>query len=196
MPGPVPAPHPTPARRPAGVAGVAPPASRRSVLLGLLAALPAARRAAAAPQEALPEPGGRVLLSLMGNIAVTNRNGRADFDRDMLRALGQRQLSTPTAWTDGIKQFEGVLARAVLERVGAQGGVVRARAVNDYMIDIPRQDFERYDVLLAYRMDGRDLTTRDKGPLWIVYPRSEHPELDDAQYNSRWVWQLRSLEVR
>ena len=34
-------------------------------------------------------------------------------------------------------------------------------------------------MLVALRIDGRQLDVRDKGPLWIVCPRSDYPELDD-----------------
>ena len=194
--------RPEAARSGTGPAAVRRVGRRPALLrLGLAAMLAGGTRAspsrAADPAPApLPEPTGRVVLTLRGAIAAGNRPGRADFDREMLLALGPRRISTPTAWTDGVKSFEGVLVRDVLTRVGAVGRVIRAQAVNDYQISIPREDFETYDVILALRMDGRDLTLRDKGPIWIVYPRGEHPELDDAQFNSRWVWQLRSLEVR
>ena len=52
-----------------------------------------------------------------------------------------------------------------------------------------------YGVLLAMRMDGQPLTLRTKGPLWIVYPRDTYAALNDVRYDSRWVWQLKSLRV-
>jgi hypothetical protein len=51
-------------------------------------------------------------------------------------------------------------------------------------------------VILALSMDGRELSLRDKGPIWIVYPRDDHKELHDPVFNSRWIWQLDRLELR
>ena len=144
----------------------------------------------------LPQPQGRVILTVGGTIAATNGDAKASFDRDMLAELGLRTVRTSTTWTDGVKTFEGVLARDLLARVGAKGSKVTATALNDYAIDIPMSDFETYDVLLALRMDGKDLLPRDKGPVWIVYPRDEKPELRDPRFDSRWVWQLKALQVR
>jgi hypothetical protein len=45
-------------------------------------------------------------------------------------------------------------------------------------------------------MDGERLLPRDKGPIWIVYPRDDFPELTDIRYDYRWVWQLTRLEIR
>jgi hypothetical protein len=61
---------------------------------------------------------------------------------------------------------------------------------------IPIDDFHRYDVLLAVRMNGQLMRTRDKGPIWIVYPWSGHPELDDFLTREKSIWQLNALHVR
>ena len=50
-------------------------------------------------------------------------------------------------------------------------------AANDYFVDIPTQDFRDYDAILAMEADGKQLSRRDKGPLWLMYPISDHAEL-------------------
>jgi hypothetical protein len=82
-----------------------------------------------------------------------------------------------------------------MRAVGAAGERVVASALNDYEIDIPLQDFEDYPVLFALKMNGQDLTVRDRGPIWIVYPRDDHAELRNERVNARWVWQLSGLTV-
>ena len=61
---------------------------------------------------------------------------------------------------------------------------------------IPLEDFDRYDVLLATRVNGELIRVRDKGPIWIVYPWSEYRELDDFATREKSVWQLSALHVR
>lgn len=154
----------------------------------------------AAPSSAadLPEPTGKVVLEISGEIANTNRDGVAVFDSAMLDALGRHVVTTSTVWTErGPHQFEGVLMRDVLKAVGAtKATTVKAKALNDYQVEIPVADFQRYDVILASSLDGKTLTARDKGPLWIVYPRDDHGELADERMDQRWVWQLNRLELR
>lgn len=155
----------------------------------ILTALPAAT----AP---LPPPEGPPLLRIEGSIAHTNVGDEAHFDRQMLAALPPRKLATSTVVTDGINRFEGFLMRDLLARVGAEGDTIVATALNDYMVEIPREDFREFDVVVATHMDGEALTPRDKGPLWIVYPRDDHDELQDIRYDYRWVWQLEHLEIQ
>ncbi|WP_226778886.1 molybdopterin-dependent oxidoreductase [Oceaniglobus trochenteri] len=120
----------------------------------------------------------------------------ATFDLESLRAMPQTTLVTSTVVTDGTHRFTGVLMRDLLDSVGASGDIVVATALNDYIVDLPMSDFHDYDVILAHAMDGAPLERDDKGPLWIVYPRDDHAELQDIRYDYRWVWHLSGLEVR
>ncbi len=58
----------------------------------------------------------------------------------------------------------------------------------------PAEDVEKYPVLLAIEEDGKALTLRNKGPIWVIYPLSDHPELNIEQYHSLMVWQVLKLE--
>ena len=173
-----------------------------SILMSILAAplLWAEDRSAedSAPEpseQALSAPSGPVLLTIRGEIQHTNAEGSTQFDEQMLATLETHTLETTTSVTDGVNQFEGFLIRDLLDWVGAEGEQVIATALNDYIVEIPLEDFYQYDVLAATHMDGEALTPRDKGPLWIVYPRDDHSELQDIRYDYRWVWQLNGLQV-
>jgi hypothetical protein len=146
--------------------------------------------------DGLAPPRGRVVLTVTGAIGNTNAPGRADFDLDMLERLGLSRLTTWTPWTEGEIEFEGVWARRLMRAVDAKGTQVHAIALNDYEYTIPLEDFDRYDVLLATRVNGQLMRVRDKGPIWIVYPWSGHPELDDFATREKSVWQLNALHVR
>ncbi|SFI87103.1 hypothetical protein SAMN03080618_01584 [Aquamicrobium aerolatum DSM 21857] len=143
----------------------------------------------------LPSPAAPI-LSVHGSVARANADGAAHFDLEMLRALPATRLETTTAVTDGVRRFDGVLMRDLLAHVGAQGKTLTARALNDYAIEIAMEEFDRFDILVAYEMDGEPLLPSDKGPLWIVYPRDRHAELQDIRFDYRWVWQLRWIEIR
>lgn len=151
---------------------------------------------AASADPGMRLPTGRVILTIEGAITTPNRQGKAVFDAKMLRRFRRARLKTSTSWTKGRPVFEGVLVRDVLRAVGARGRTVTAVALNDYRIEIPVSDFETYDVLFATHMNGRRLTARDKGPIWVVYPRDRHRELQNQKSDARWIWQVVRLSVR
>lgn len=147
-------------------------------------------------QSPLAEPTGDIILTITGNISNTNAEGAANFDLDMLHALGLKTVRTLTSWTDGTQEFDGVLMRDVLAAVGAEGDAVEAVALNDYSFKIDTEDFEQYPVLLATTLNGQRLRVRDKGPLWIIYPRDDFIELQSQATDLKMVWQLRRLIVK
>ena len=144
--------------------------------------------------EPLPMPKGPVVLTVSGKIEQTNSGGVALFDMDMLEALGKASFKTRWELSDMPQLFEGIPLRALLERLGAHGKSLRASALNDYVARIPIDDL-KFEPILATKVDGRVLTMRDKGPLWIAYNRDANKVLQDSLYDSRWVWQLNKLHV-
>ena len=132
-------------------------------------------------------------------LSVVVQGEQTDVERSDLDSLTVHTITTGTDWTDGVSTFKGPLVRDVLNFAGVKDGtleIVSAKAANDYTVDIPAEDFAKYDVILATEMDGKQLTLRDKGPLWIVYPRDDHSELDDPVFNARWIWQLVELSAK
>lgn len=126
--------------------------------------------------------------------------GKADkitsFSREELAAMGMFKLTTANDYLDGEAQFEGVLMRNLLAAVAASGAkLARLIAENDYSVEISTQEFFEYDVLLAMSQDGERLSLRDKGPIWMIYPMSDFPELQDPSFNSRLIWQLDRVEL-
>lgn len=166
----------------------------RAVLLAMIIAITPAGVSTAA--EPLRSADGPAVLTVTGDIAVTNEEGKAVFDTSMWAELPRARVETSTTWTDGVVVFEGVLLRDVIERVGGAGSTIVAKAINDYSAELPTADASRYRVLLADTQDGKPLTVRTKGPLWIVYPRDQHSELASEAHNSKWVWQLTEIDLR
>lgn len=145
--------------------------------------------AACLSRAAIAVEDDEVILEVSGNVDTSR-----GFTLAELRELGTTVIETSTAWTHGRRRFEGVLARAVISAMGpVASDIAKAQALNDYEADIPVSDFFDYDVIFAWSMDGNMLSRRDKGPLWIVYPRDSEPHLREERYEHRWVWQLHRL---
>lgn len=164
----------------------------------LLIAFPAAIALGAfAPRAfALDAPAGKVVLTITGKVGKPNAGAKADFDMAMLEKLPQHSFTMATPWYPEPKTFTGPLLRDVLGAAAAKGSALRAVALNDYKIDIPAEDADRYEVIVARLLDGKPMPIRDKGPLFIVYPFDTSAELRSERYYSRSAWQLRTLEVK
>ena len=146
--------------------------------------------ATSATAETLPEPTGDVLLRISGDIQNETRDGVILLDRAMLEAMPEVQFTTSTIWTETSVEFTGVSLQHVLEHAGFKGANIEAVALNDYKVEIPAAEIEDGAPIIAYRMDGKEMSARDKGPLWIVYPYDEDAKFRSEVVYSRSIWQL------
>ena len=110
--------------------------------------------------------------------------------------MPKRETTAETPWYDGARTFQGPLLSEVLEAVGANGSELRVRAINGYEATIPIADVDAYPVILATRIDGKVLSIRDKGPIFVIYPFDLGPALYNEVYYERSVWQVETLDVR
>lgn len=152
--------------------------------------------AAQAVAGELPMPAGDPILVIEGDIANTNVEGAAQFDRAMLESIGMESFVTETPWFTGPSKFEGVPLAKLMEMVGAKGDELEAVALNDYRATVPIADFADHGVILALKRDGEYMPVRDKGPLFIVYPYDSDPALQNQQYFARSVWQVARMVVK
>jgi len=144
----------------------------------------------------LPAPHSAPILTMTGTIAHTNAEGGASFDAEMLAALPRQKIVTATPWYDQPRTFEGPLLRDLLAVVGASGRTLKIAALNDYAADVPFGDVLAYNVVIADRIDGQPIPVGERGPLFIVYPFDQIPQLKSERYYQRSVWQVKSIEVR
>ena len=114
-----------------------------------------------------------------------------------LKAMPQSEIRTANEFVDGVRSFRGPRVSYVLKVANASGGdSVRMIALNDYEVEIQVSEFDKYQPILALTMDGKELSVRDKGPIWVIYPMSDFSELRDPVFNSRLIWQLDRILYR
>lgn len=151
--------------------------------------------ATSALAEDMAAPTGDVLLTISGDIAATNVDGTLQLDREMLIAMGGDVIETTTIWTEGVHTFEGVSLKTLVDAIGATDGTLISTAINDYAVEIPVSDAVEGGPIVAYSMDGEEMSVRDKGPLWVVYPYDSSSDYQTEVVYSRSIWQLDRIEL-
>lgn len=138
---------------------------------------------------------GEVLLTISGDVAAGGTDRIWEFDRPALEALPVATVETTTIWTEGPQKFDGVALSVLMEHVGAETGSIRAVALNDYAVEIPTTDAIEGGPIVAYMRDCKEMSVRDKGPLWIIYPYDDNEAYKSEEIYARSIWQLNRLEV-
>lgn len=144
--------------------------------------------------EELPMPTGDVILTVTG-AGMTNIDGAAALDLAMLEEMGSAEIETSTIWTEGTQTFEGVPLGVLIDRLAIEGETLSAVAINDYAVEIPTSDGVEGGPIIAYKMNGKPMSVRDKGPLWVIYPYDSDPAYQTEVIYSRSIWQLDRLDV-
>jgi hypothetical protein len=149
----------------------------------------------AQPAAALQPATGKPVLTITGNVAEKNTANAAVFDMAMIEKLPQHSFTTMTPWDKQPIKFTGPLLRDVLAAAKATGTTIKAVALNDYQSSIPLDDAQKFDVILAHKMNDAAIPVKTKGPLFIVYPYDTKAELRSTVYYERSAWQLKSLAI-
>lgn len=129
-------------------------------------------------------------------LTVTNSENSATYTLEELLEMPQTTVVTKNDYVDSATTFQGPSLRSVLETMDIDRNAnLKMVALNDFASQVPAEDAFTYDVILAVLRDGEVMSVRDKGPIWVIYPMDENPELQDDVFNGRLVWQLKSISV-
>ncbi|SFI63196.1 molybdopterin-dependent oxidoreductase [Albimonas pacifica] len=150
---------------------------------------------AAAGVAALSAP--PAAASALDLAVAVHREGEADAETSItlaeLAAMPQTRVRAVTPWTEGVVEFEGVAFADLAARVGASGGPVALTALNAYQITLDAGQIIADGGVLAMKMDGKPMSVRDKGPLWLVFPSEARPELAATDNTHMWIWQVNAI---
>lgn len=111
-----------------------------------------------------------------------------------LEKMPQTRIATTTPFLPGTVTFQGVLLRELLKSANLTAPMLVMTALNDYRVEVPASDAQAYDVIVAYKVDGKYMRVRDKGPFWLIYPLDQHPELQNETTATKMIWQIKTID--
>lgn len=128
-------------------------------------------------------------------LQVTLAEETHSFTLSDLKSMPVSRFETTTIWTDGTQEFEGVSLEQLFETLSIDKGTITATAINDYAVEIPMTDAVEDGPIIAYHTNGEEMSRRDKGPLWVVYPYDSDIAYQTELVYSRSIWQLDRISV-
>lgn len=143
-------------------------------------------------------PGTPILASgsILLTVDASKHGGKfCELTLDDLQDMTPAGFDTTTIWTEGETAFEGVSLHDLLEEMKVRDGTLQLVAANDYFVEMPVADALEDVGLIAYHMDGEEMSRRDKGPLWLVFPYDEDVKYQSELYYSRSIWQLSLIRI-
>lgn len=84
-------------------------------------------------------------------------------------------------------RYRGIAVSTLLDQSKAQSDTITFVAADAYRATVARQDLQKYPILLAIEREDKPMTRADGGPVKLVFPISQYPELE--KYNgTAWVF--------
>ncbi|MEM7031696.1 MAG: molybdopterin-dependent oxidoreductase [Chloroflexota bacterium] len=146
--------------------------------------------------EEIPVPEDQEILTVLGNISVTNQGDTLVFDRPTLEKLGIVQYTVLDPWLNVDVTYSGVLVSELLKHAGVSDSAdaIVVSALDGYASDIPMSEIQSHPVLLATQADGTYLTIETNGPTRIIFDYNRHDNLTEIRNMS--VWNVAAIEVK
>lgn len=117
------------------------------------------------------------------------------FDLAALSALPVDTIRTTTVWTSGLQEFRGVRLSALLDHLGILEGKLTLTALNGYLTEIEVREVTAHGAMIAFEKNGAPMSTRDKGPLWLIFPYDDFSEFRNETIYAQSIWHLDRIEV-
>ena len=128
-------------------------------------------------------------------VGSTSEAAPIQLSLEDLDELAQISFATSTIWTDEVATFSGVSLKELLEKLNISGPAIELIALNEYSITIPTGELDTPLPIIATRMNGQQMSIRDKGPFWLVYDYDSDAKFQNETIYSRSIWQLNRIKV-
>lgn len=132
-----------------------------------------------------------------GTLTVTKPDGEVvRISMDKLMEMPASEFYTSTPWTNGVQKFKGVSFKLLLDTYGLDAELVRVAALNDYSVIVPTNVLRSDEAILAYHLNDAEMSIREKGPFWVVFPYDKDVRFQTDTYWSYSVWQVKSVDAK
>jgi len=69
-------------------------------------------------------------------------------------------------------------------------------AEDGYIYTLDRKIDDRHPVIVAYKKNDEYMSLRQLGPLWVIFPFDDFPELQTEENRAASIWQLTHMELK
>jgi hypothetical protein len=150
----------------------------------------------------VPENDEDIILTVTGNIGNPNQGDAIVMDLASIEMVGEVEYRVVDPFREEGDDEEVVFRGPLMSDLLALWGVsqddvetLNVVALNDYAVDVPAGDLWEYPVIFALQADGEYMPVSTRGPAMLVYPYADF-DFDMDEYNSYWVWQIKTIDVQ
>ena len=137
------------------------------------------------------DPNAPVGITLVnGDTKIEVTAGQWEPNRTQIKTVDYSMPGTTKEY-----EFTGVSLAALMEIAGATDcSNILVKSADGWSAEVAPEDAKAYDILITDDyVGGKEIPADAGGPIKMVFPATEHPELND-KYDA-WAWQWYAAEV-
>lgn len=139
---------------------------------------------------------GATMLTVTGSINEKNAGDNYEFTLEDLKANATKQ-SVTDPWVKQKGEYTGVTLQKILEITKAEGATTLTLVCKDGMkVDVAAEDVLKYPIMLAFELNGKPIDEKGGGPVKVVYPYDDYPELKQKYTPDQWAWYVEKVEIK
>jgi len=123
-------------------------------------------------------------------LVIATETGPKIYQLDELKSQFEtRTIRTISTWTnEETVAYKGISLKVLLDEHKLSGTQIEISAENGYVSKIPKDMIETFDPIIAFEANGRPLDFSNRGPLSVIWPRSDHPAVLGETIDGMWTW--------
>ncbi|WP_052704077.1 molybdopterin-dependent oxidoreductase [Vibrio nigripulchritudo] len=132
----------------------------------------------------------RTILTVSGQVEKSRK-----YSLEQIQSFPQLLITTNTPWTNEAHSYKGPTLEDILNDAKAKGSWLTLKALDKYQVTVDFERIRQFKPILAWEDNGKKMTVRGKGPLWLILPKDHHKELEAQIFNDYMIWQLVTIDV-
>lgn len=139
----------------------------------------------------LAAPTGEVLFTVTGMVDLPNVGQDCVIDAaNIKKYLKEYTIDDP--WAGPGQKYTGILLSELWKRCGAnyQATTAILVAADGMQVNISKDDLQKWPILIATQLAGKDLVKEQGGPAKLVFPAEASEKYDKDQ----WMWYVKTIK--
>ena len=131
------------------------------------------------------------------DLTIFGNEGSKVYDiEDLATTFPVKTIETVSTWTgEDIVSYKGISLSALLDANDLSSETVEISAENGYASKIPEEMIEKYQPIIAFEANGTALDFASRGPLSVIWPRSDHPQELGETIDGMWTWYVTEIRA-
>jgi hypothetical protein len=124
-------------------------------------------------------------------------SGQTYVTAETLSELKQTEYSTENPFDHQTYTYTGVLLRDLAEfYAGKECRSIILTAQDSYSVTFTKEEWTKWDIMLALKTNGNYMTLIESGPAKIVMPYSKSRTINETIYTPKWIWLIKKIEFK